>query len=72
MITLSENEERLVETFRLLTPASADEVIAWINRLRKLGNGKGIDWSDSWSEEDIVDLQRASMAEFDSGEREEL
>ena len=70
MIILSENEERLVETFRTLTPASADRLITWVNALSELGNGKTMDWSDSWSEEDLHDVQRASFAEFESRESE--
>ena len=71
MITLSEDEELLVETLRSMPPASANEVIDWIKSLRKLSNGRPVDWSSSWSEEDIEDLQRACETEFESGEREE-
>lgn len=70
MIILSEKEERLVETLRTLTPASANQVYTWINALHELGNGKSLDWSSSWSEEDMEDIQRASLAEFESRERE--
>jgi hypothetical protein len=71
VITLSENEERLVEALRALPPDAADQVITWTTRLRDLANGKNVDWSDTWTEEDLVDVQRASLSRFDEREREE-
>jgi hypothetical protein len=71
VITLSENEERLVEALRALPPDAADQVIGWATRLRDLANGKSVDWSDTWTEEDLADVQRASLSRFDEREREE-
>ena len=71
VITLSENEERLVEALRALPPDAADQVITWTTRLRDLANGKNVDWSDTWTEEDLADVQRASLSRFDEREREE-
>ena len=71
MITLSENEERLVEALRALPPDAADQAIAWTTRLRDLANGKNVDWSDTWTDEDLADVQRASLAKFDERESEE-
>ena len=72
MITLSENEERLVEALRALPPDAADQVITWTTRLRDLANGKNVDWSDTWNDEDLTDVQRASLSRFDEREREEF
>jgi hypothetical protein len=69
--TLSENEERLVEALRALPPAAADQVITWTTRLRDLANGRSFDWSDTWTQEDLADAQRASISNFDEREREE-
>jgi hypothetical protein len=69
--TLSENEERFVEALRALPPDAADQVITWTTRLRDLANGRAVDWSDTWSEEDLADAQRASLSNFDEREREE-
>lgn len=66
VITLSENEERLVEALRALPPDAADRVITWATRLRDLANGKSVDWSDAWTEEDLADAQRASWSAGDS------
>ena len=71
MTTLSENEERFVEALRALPPDAADQVITWTTRLRDLANGRNVDWSDTWSEEDLADAQRASLSNFDEREREE-
>jgi hypothetical protein len=71
VITLSENEERLVEALRALPPDAADQVITWTIRLRDLANGNNVDWSDTWTSEDIADAQRASLSRFDETEREE-
>jgi hypothetical protein len=68
VITLSENEERLVEALRTLPPAAADSVITWATQLSDLANGRPIDWSDKWTDADVADLQRASVANFDARE----
>jgi hypothetical protein len=71
VIALSENEERLVEALRALPPDAADHVITWATRLRDLANGTNVDWSATWTEEDLAEAQRASLSRFDEREREE-
>ena len=71
MITLSANEERLVEPLRALPSGAAEQMITWATRLRELADGRDVDWSATWSEEDVADAQRASCARFDEREREE-
>ena len=65
MTALSENEERLLEAFRSLPPDAADKVIVWTMRLRDLANGKGVESSDAWTDEDLADARRASLSVFD-------
>ena len=60
-----------MEALRALPPEAADQVIAWTTRLCDLANGKNVDWSDTWTEEDLSELQRASLFRFDEWEREE-
>lgn len=62
----------MVEALRALPPDAVDQVITWTTRLRDLANGKNIDWSDTWTKEDLVDVQRASLSRFDEMEREEF
>jgi hypothetical protein len=71
VIALSETEKRLVEALRSLPPDAADQVIAWATRLRDLANGGSVDWSDTWTEQDLADARRASLSVFDEREREE-
>lgn len=69
-MTLAESEEHLVEALRALPPSVADHVMAWVAGLRDLGLGRELDWSDSWSEEDIIlDARNASVSAFDEQER---
>ena len=68
MITLSENEERLVEALRTLPSAAADTVITWATQLSDLAKDGPVEWSDTWTEEDMADLQRASLSNFEARE----
>lgn len=68
VIALSENEERLVEALRTLPPAAADNLITWATQLSDLAKGGAIEWSDTWTDEDLADLRRASLANFDAHE----
>jgi hypothetical protein len=72
VIILTENEARLVEALRALPPGAADQVITWATRLRELSAGRDVDWSDTWTDEDLADAQRASSSGFDELERERL
>ena len=72
VITPSENEERLVEALRALPPDAADQMITWATRLRELSAGRDVDWSDTWTDEDLADAQRASWSGFDEPAREKV
>jgi hypothetical protein len=66
--TLTENEERLVQTLRALPPEAAEKVIIWATQLSDLANGKNVDWSDAWTDEDLADARGASLGNFDERE----
>jgi hypothetical protein len=68
VITLAENEEHLVEALRALPADVSDHVVRWVTRLRDLGDGRSVEWSDEWTEKDIADAQSASLATFDERE----
>jgi hypothetical protein len=68
-MTLAENEEHLVEALRALPPSVADHVITWVTRLRDLGDGRSVDWSDTWTEEDLADARKASLSRHDEREQ---
>jgi hypothetical protein len=67
-MTLTQNEERLVEALRALPPEAADKMITWATRLSDLAKGRRVDWSDTWTEEDLADARRASLGNFDERE----
>jgi hypothetical protein len=68
--TLSESEERLVDALRALPPDAAEQVLIWTTRLRDLANGESVEWSDTWTDEDLADARCASLSSFDERERE--
>jgi uncharacterized protein YPO0396 len=68
---LSANEEVLVDAFRRLPPATADELAALVRRLASIAPNAAIDWSDSWSEADLEEYTAASLRSVEAGEQEE-
>jgi hypothetical protein len=58
---LNEREASLVEAFRRLPPGAATELSALAERLAELAPNHKIDWSDSWSDEDLNDFRAASL-----------
>ena len=69
-MVLSASEESLISVVRALPPEEARKVLDWAQTLADLGRERRIDWSDSWSEEDIADATAASMRHFEDQERE--
>ncbi len=68
---LNTREASLVEAFRRLPPNTAAELSALAQRLAGLmPNGK-IDWSDSWSDEDLTEFRAASLRRLDEEESED-
>ena len=61
----------LVEVFRRLPPDAAAEPSAVAERLAALSPHGGIDWSDSWTDEDLQDFRAASLRRLDAEESEE-
>ena len=41
----------------------------FVAMLRELADGRSVDWSDTWTEEDFADAQRASLSGFEDRER---
>ncbi|HYL75500.1 MAG TPA: hypothetical protein VEU96_14910 [Bryobacteraceae bacterium] len=65
---LTKNEALLVQTLRALPPEAAEKVITWATQLSDLANGRRVDWSAAWSEEDLNDVTSASLGTFDERE----
>jgi hypothetical protein len=68
---LSEQEASLVDAFRRLPSGAATELSALAARLAALAPNHRIDWSDSWSDEDLSEFRAASLRRFDAGELED-
>jgi len=69
-MVLSASEESLINVVRALPPEEARKVLSWAQQLADLGCERVVEWSDSWSEEDLTDARAASLRWFDEQERE--
>ena len=69
-MVLSASEESLIKVVRKLSPDEASKVLVWAQQLADLESGRRIDWSDSWSDEDLRDATAASLERFEQQERE--
>jgi len=69
-MVLNAGEESLINVVRTLPPEEARKVLDWARQLGDLGRTRAVEWSDSWSEEDLADATAASLRRFDEQERE--
>jgi hypothetical protein len=46
-------------------------VLNWVRQLADLGGSRTIEWSDSWSGEDLADATAAAVQRFEDQERED-
>jgi hypothetical protein len=65
---LNEREASLLDAFRRLPPDAASELSALVERLAELAPLRKIDWSDSWSDEDLTDFRDASLRRLEAEE----
>jgi hypothetical protein len=70
-MVLNANEESLINVVRMLPPDEARKVLVWAQQLADLGRGRRVDWSDSWSDDDLREATVASLERFEQQEREE-
>jgi hypothetical protein len=68
---LDPREASLVEVFRRLPPHTAAELSALAERLATLSAHGEIDWSDSWTDEDLQSFRAASLARLEAEESED-
>ena len=68
---LDPREASLVEVFRRLPPDTAAELSGLAERLAALSPHGRIDWSDSWTDEDLQEFRAASMRRLEAEESEE-
>ncbi len=70
-MVLSATEESLIKVVRALPPDEARKVLDWALQLAELGRNRRIDWSDSWTDDDLRDATVASLERFDQQDQEE-
>jgi hypothetical protein len=71
VMQLNAREASLVEAFRRLPPETATELSALAERLAEIAPNRRIDWSDSWSDEDLIEFRAASIRRLDAEESED-
>ena len=67
---LNASEESLIKVVRMLPPDEARKVLDWAQQLADLGSARDVEWSDSWSDEDLREASAASLKRFEQQERE--
>jgi hypothetical protein len=68
---LNPREASLLQAFRRLPQDAAAELTALLERLAALHPSTKIDWSDSWSDDDLREFTAASIRRFEAEESEE-
>lgn len=69
-MVLSAKEESLINVVRALPPVEAVRVLDWARQVADLADGRPVDWSDSWSDEDLADATAAAMRRFEEQEQD--
>ena len=69
---LDSQEASLLNAFRRLPTDAAMELSGLIERLAALAPDRKIDWSDSWSDDDLKEFRAASVARLEASESEEM
>ncbi len=65
---LTEQETTLLEAFRRLPPETAGEFDALVRRLAALPPSTRVDWSDSWSDDDLREFTTHSQKRLETEE----
>ena len=65
-MVLSPQEEPLIGAVRALPPEEAGKVLNWARQLADLAGGRTIEWSDSWTDEDLADAAAAAIQRFEN------
>ena len=68
-MVLTSEEESLIKVVRALPREEARRVMTWAIQLTDLAQGREIEWSDAWTDEDIADATAASLRRLEEQER---
>jgi len=69
IMVLSTKEESLISVVRALPPDEAGRVLDWACQLTDLAGGRPVDWSDSWTNEDLADATSASLRRLEADDQ---
>ena len=69
-MVLTAQEESLISVVRALPPEEAGKVLNWARQLADLAGGRNLQWSDSWTDEDLAEATASAMRRFEDLERE--
>jgi hypothetical protein len=69
-LQLNARETSLVQAFRRLPADAAAELTALAERLAALSPEVRIDWSESWSDDDLKEFTAASIGRFEADDSE--
>ena len=67
-MVLSAQEESLISVVRALPPDEAGKVLDWAWQLADLAGGRIVQWSDSWTDEDLAEATAAAVRRFEDQE----
>jgi hypothetical protein len=68
-MVLSAQQESLISLVRALPPQQAGKVLDWARQLADLAGQRNIEWSDSWTDEDLAEATAAAVRRFEDEER---
>jgi len=71
-MVLSAKEEPLISVVRALPPDEAGKVLDWACQLADLAGGRAVQWSDTWTDEDLADATEVAVRRLEEQDRENL
>jgi hypothetical protein len=70
-MVLNAQEESLINVVRSLPPEEAGKVLNWAHQLVDLAQGRPMEWSDSWTDEDLAEATASALRRFEEQEFED-
>jgi len=70
-MVLNQQEESLISAVRALPPEEAGKILNWARQLADLAGGRTVEWSYSWTDEDLAEATSAAVQRFEDRERKD-
>jgi hypothetical protein len=70
-MVLTPEEESLIGVVRALPPEEAGKILNWASQLADLADRRTVEWSDSWTDEDLAEATAAAVTRFEHQEQED-